>query len=196
MTMRTTALAAVAIAAWLAPTTGNAAPINYNITISGGIPDCGMMRPLPGINQPCDTVITGSILVDSEGATFADQLLGFSLDVIPGVTYTLADTVRGGSYNTLQFDGFGVLTGFSLPMIVRFDNTPPAFLTQWAVHLYADATGGSYRFEQRADPYMFNGCRGCVAISVSVPEPGASWLLIPAVALTLFMGRRRRTRLA
>lgn len=187
MTLRTTAFAAVAIAAWLAPTTGNAAPINYTITISGGVAQCGDFRPL---NVPCDAVITGSMLVDGTGATFAEQLLDFSLPVAPELTLTLADTRWAGANNTLDFDESGVLTGFTLPLIFYRPDTGAVPLTQYAVRLIADAEGGSFRFDGRADSRSYNRCTGCVAISVS--EPGASWLLIPAVALTFVATRRRR----
>ena len=189
MTMRT-AFAAVAIAAWLAPTTGNASPINYNITISGGAHECGDFRPL---NVPCDAVVTGSMIVDSEGTTFAEQLLAFSLQAAPELTFTLADTRWAGANNTLQFDESGALTGFSLPLIFYRPDTGPVPLTQYAVRLRADAQGGSYNFDGRGDSRSYNRCTGCVAISVS--EPGVSWMLIPAVALTLVMaGRRRQLR--
>jgi hypothetical protein len=189
MTMRTIAFAAVALAAWLAPTTGNASPINYNITISGGIKDCGSYGPL---NVPCDAVTIGSILVDSEGTTFAEQVLAFTLQAAPQLTLTLHDTRWAGANNTVEFDSSGALVGFKLPLIFyRLD--PPAGadpLTAYAVHMAFDANGGSFKFEGRYDSRMYNACTGCVAISVS--EPGASWLLIPAIALTFIVGRRRR----
>jgi hypothetical protein len=188
MTKRTTAFAVVAIAAWLAPATGNAAPINYNITISGGITECGRFRPL---QLPCDSVIAGSILVDSEGATVAEQLLAFSLEVAPEITYVLSDA-RYPERNTLTFDESGVLTGFVLPLFRRLDNSQPLVLGQYAVRMAADAQGGYFAFEG-AYSDTWNRCTGCVAISAtSVSEPGASWLLVPAVAMTLVMATRRR----
>lgn len=191
MTMRTTVFAVLALAAWLAPTTGNASPINYNITISGGVQTCGLFRPL---KVACDAVISGSILVDSEGATPAERLLAFSLQVAPELTYVLSDG-RYPERNTLTFDPSGALTGFSLSTFRRLDNSQPLNLTQYVMYMTADAAGGSFEF-YGGDSYMWNKCTGCVSFSasnpVSVSEPGASWLLIPAVALTLVMATRRR----
>jgi hypothetical protein len=187
MTTKTTAFAAVALAAWLAPTTGNASPINYTITISGGVHTCGTFRPL---NVPCDAVITGSILVDSEGATLAEQLLAFSLEAAPQVTYLLSDSLNPAM--SVTFDESGGLTGFVLPLFRRLDSSQPLVLAQYALRLTANAQGGSFAYEG-AFSDTWNRCTGCVSISATaVSEPGASWLLIPAVALTLVMGRRRR----
>lgn len=191
MNMKTTAFAVLALAAWLAPATGNASPINYNITISGGVQICGLFRPL---KVACDAVITGSILVDSEGATPAERLLAFSLQIAPELTYVLSDG-RYPERNTLTFDQSGALTGFSLSTFRRLDNTQPLVLTQYVMYMTADAAGGSFKF-YGADSDTWNTCTGCVSFSasnpVSVSEPDASWLLIPAVALTLVTSRRRR----
>lgn len=187
MNLRTITFAAVALAAWLAPTTASASPINYSIAIGGGTQTCGDFRPL---KVACDAVITGNILVDSEGATFAEQVLGFSLAVAPELTYLLSDA-RSSIYS-LTFDDSGVLTGFVLPLFRRIDNTQPLVLTQYAMRISADANGGSFLFEG-GDSRMWNRCTGCVAISATaVSEPGATWMLIPALALVLVMTRRRR----
>jgi hypothetical protein len=181
----------------LAPVQSQAIPIDYTISVGGGTWDCQLLRPS---GQPCQKPLTGNLTVDSAKTDFADQFVGFSIELLDYLTYTQADQhggSAGGSFFT--FDASGILTGFYLRNFFKpFGEEGPGGnqLVQYYMNLAGGTELNEYRFGDRGDPIILNACTGCVSIQRAIPEPGVFVLMLSALGGLWFALKRTRNHLA
>jgi PEP-CTERM motif len=181
----TLAIVITAIVTLIAPMSAEATPISYGITI-GGNWECGPARPIPNFDggQPCPSLLTGSLVVDSSKATFAEQLISVILPMSEFLTYTEMD-LRPFGVHEFDFDDAGFLTGARFGTFIKPNGQQ--FVNY---QLELGTANYDYRLIERSDWRMYNACEDCVALAV--PEPSTNLLVLSGLAMVLAFTRRRR----
>jgi|CXWL01.1.fsa_nt_gi hypothetical protein len=153
----------------------SASPVAYGFTVSGPWFDC-CGNPFGMPNSPS---LAGSITVDNSIAGIAG-MLDFELTT-GSHTWTESEFI-GSSSASLQYNGSGTLTGFSLDGFAGGGGT---------MYIYSNNTMGVFDASG-----AMNACNNCVALGRGVPVPEPTSLALVGLAGLVGWGATRRRALA